>query len=100
MPQAFVPYSVESLLEVDEVVEQVSLMLKMFFHQDVAVKNLFYCAPACPEPSLFLCKVFCLLLESVQNNFEHDLAGVADEADCSIVLALALIPLLGQRYDE
>ena len=53
MPQSIVPYSVEGLLEVDEVVEYVSLMLQVLFDQDPYVEDLLYCAPPSSKSCLF-----------------------------------------------
>ena len=68
----------------------------MFLHQYSAGKDLFYCASACPKSSLFFSQVFfCLFLESVENDSEHDLAGVANQAYCSVILALAEVSFFG-----
>ena len=83
-------HPVKGFPEVYKVVEQVSLMLKVFLHQYAAVEDLLYRAPACPKSSLFFSQVFlCFFLQSVENDSQQNLAGVADEADCSIVLAPA-----------
>ena len=41
----------------------------------------------------------CLWLQSVQNDLQHDFAWVADEADCSVVLALLQVAFLGKCDD-
>ena len=89
------PQSVERLLKVNEVVEQVPLVLEMFFNADPAVETVFHCAPTCSEACLFFGYYFLSLgFQSVEDDTEHDLAGVADQAYCSIVLALSKISLL------
>ena len=53
VPEASMPHFVERLLKVNEVVEQVPLVLEMFFNEDPAVEDLFHCAPTCSEACLF-----------------------------------------------
>ena len=73
------PDSFKRLLEVYEVVEQIALVLLVLLYDDSTIQNLFYCALAWSKICLFFCKQFLSLdLESVEDNSEHDLAGVAD----------------------
>ena len=47
------------------------------------------------KPLLFFCQQFFSLgLESVEDNSEHDLAGMADQADGTIVLTLLEVAFL------
>ena len=73
------PDSIRRLLEVYEVVEQIALVLQVLLYHDSTIENLFYCAPAWSKTCLFFCQQCLILgLESVEDNLEHDLAGVAD----------------------
>ena len=73
------PDSVKRLLEVYEVVEQIALVLQVLLYRDLTVEGLLYCAPAWSKTCLFFCQQFLSLdLESVEDNSEHDLAGMAD----------------------
>ena len=79
LPQAFVPDFVKRLLEVYEVVEQIALVLKLLLYNDSTIKDLFYCASATSKTCLFFCQQFLSLgLESVGDNSEHNLAGMAE----------------------
>ena len=42
LPQASMPYCIKGLLEIDEIVEQVPLMLKMLLYNDPAAENLLH----------------------------------------------------------
>ena len=71
------PDSVICLFEVYEIVEQ--LVLKVLLCDDSTIEDLFYCAPAWSKTCLVFCQQFLSLgLESVEDNSEHDLAGMAD----------------------
>ena len=73
------PDSVKRLLEVYEVVEQIALVLQVLLYDNSTIEGLFYSAPAWSKLCLFVCQQFLSLgLESVEDNLEHDLAGVAD----------------------
>ena len=73
------PDPVKRLLEVYEVVEQITLVLYVARYDDSTIEDLFYCAPAWSETCLFLLQQFLSLgLESVEDNLAHDQAGVAD----------------------
>ena len=39
--------------------------------------------------------LLCLQLQSVEYDLQHDFAWVADEADCSVVLAMLQVAVLG-----
>ena len=53
--------------------------LKVLLYDDSTIEDLFYCIPAWSETCLFFCQQFLSLsLESVEDNSEHDLAGMAD----------------------
>ena len=94
------PYSVECFSEVYEVVEQIFLMLEMFFHQELAVEDLFHSAPARTETCLFLGEeFFCFGLQSIQEDAQQDFTWVADETDRAVILAFSQVPFLWQWYD-
>ena len=64
------------------------LMLEVLFTQDSKVEDLFCGAPSSCEPSLFFSNyLFSLVFKPVQDDFQHDLARMTDEADSSLVLA-------------
>ena len=61
----------------------------MPLYDDSITEDLFYCAPVWSKTCLFFCQEFLSLgLESVEDNSEHDLAGITDLADGTIVLTL------------
>ena len=66
------PDSVKCLLEVYEVVKQITLVLFMLLNDDCTINDLFYCAPAWSKTCLFFCQQFLGLgLESAEDNLEH-----------------------------
>ena len=80
---------VEGCLEVYEDMVEVLLVLVIFCD-----------ALACSEACLFFGDdLLRLRLQSVQYDRQYDCAWVADEADCSVVLALMEIAFLGKCYD-
>ena len=82
------PYSVKGLFEIDEDMVQILLMLEVLFTQDSEVEDLFCGASSGSEPSLFFSNYFFSLgFKPIQDNFQHDLAWMTDEADSSVVLA-------------
>ena len=71
--------SVKCLLTVYEVVEQIMLVLNVLLYDELTVKDLFCCAPAWFKTCLFFCQQFLSLgLKSVEDNSEHDFAGMAN----------------------
>ena len=63
-------------------------MLEVLFTQDSKVEDLFCGAPSSSEPSLFFSNyLFSLGFKPVQDDFQHNLARMTDEADSSLVLA-------------
>ena len=89
------PDPVKRLLEVYEVVEQITLVLYVLLYDDMTIKDLFYCAPTWSKTSLLLCQqFFCLDFESVEDNSEHDLTWMADQAYVTIVLTLLEVAFL------
>ena len=79
LPQAFISDSVKRLFEVCEVVKQTALVLHVLLCDELTIEDLFYCAPAWSKTCLFFCEQFRSLgLESVEDNLEHGLAGMAD----------------------
>ena len=82
------PYSVKGFFEINEDMVQILLMLEVLFTQDSKVEDLFCGASAGSEPSLFFSNYFFSLgFKPIQDDFQHDFAGMTDEADSSVVLA-------------
>ena len=82
------PYPVECLLEGNEDVIEVLLVLEVLLTQYPEVEDLLCCAASWSKASLFLGNdLFRLRLQSVQQDFQHNFARVADKADGTIVLA-------------
>ena len=98
-PQSCMPNPVEGLPEVYEDMVEVLLVLEIFLTVDAKVEDLLCGAPAGSEACLFFSDDLCLWLQSVQYDLQHDFAWVADEADCSVVLALLLVAFLGMCDD-
>ena len=72
------PDPVKRLLEVYEVVEQITLVLYVLLYDDMTIKDLFYCAPTWSKTDLLFCQQFLSFgLESVEDDSEH-VAGMAD----------------------
>ena len=58
-------------------------------------EDLFYCAPVWSKTCLFFCQQFLSLgLESVEDNSGHDLAGMAEKPDGTIVMTLLEVAFL------
>ena len=67
---------------------QILLMLEVLFTQDSKVEDLFCGASSGSEPSLFFSNYFFSLgFQPIPDDFQHDFARMADEADSSVVLA-------------
>ena len=63
-------------------------MLQIFLAEDSEIEYLFCGAPYGSETCLLFCNdLFCLWLESVYDDLQHDLTRMADKADGSVVLA-------------
>ena len=81
-------YPVNSLLEVYEDMVEILLVLQVFLAEDPEIEYLFCCAPSGSETGLLFCNdLFCLWLESVYDDLQHNLTGMADKADGSVILA-------------
>ena len=97
-PQSRLPNPVEGLLEVFNDMEEVWLVLEIFL--DSEVEDLLSGAPSCSEACLFFSDdLLRLSLQSVSHDLQHDFAWVADEADCSVVLALLRVAFTGKCDD-
>ena len=71
--------------------------LEVLFTQDSEVEDLFCGASSGVEPSLFLSNnLFSVGLEPVQDDFQHDLTWMTDEANGSVNLADLQVALLGR----
>ena len=95
------PYSVESLLEIDEVVVEVLLVFDVLLYEETAVEDLLDSASLCSKARLLFCQQFFRLrLQSLQYDLEQDLAGVAYQAYGAVVLAFPGVAFLGKGYDQ
>ena len=73
---------------INEDMVQILMMLEVLFTQDSKVEDVFCGAPSSTESSLFFSKyLFSLGFKPMQDDFQHDFAGMTDEADSSVVLA-------------
>ena len=92
------PYPVKGLLEVYE--NMVLLMLQVLLAEHPENKYLFCGAPSGSETCLLFCKdLFCLWLESVYDDLQHDLTRLADKADGSVVLAQLQVAFLWECHN-
>ena len=72
------PYSVKGVFKINED------MVQILFTQDSKVEDLFCGASSDSEPSLFFSNyLFSLGFKHIQDDFQHDLARMTDEADTS-----------------
>ena len=80
---------VQGILEVcEDTVEILMLILQVFLAEDPEIEYVFCGAPSRSECSLLLSNYhFCLRLESVQDDLQHDLTRMADKTDGSVGLA-------------
>ena len=87
--------SVKHLLEVYEVVGQIGLVLYALLYDDSTITDLSYCAPAWSKTRLFFWQQFLSPgHEWADGNSEHDVSGMADWADGTIVLILLEVVFL------
>ena len=95
------PYSVKGFSEINEDIVQILLMLEVLFTQDSKVEDLFCGASSGSEPSLFFSNYFFSLgFQPIQNDFQHDFAGLTDEADSSVVLAELQVALFRECNNQ
>ena len=67
---------------------QILLVLEVLFIQDFKVEDLFCGSSSGSEPSLFFSNYFFSLgFQPIQDDFQHDISRMTDEADSSVVLA-------------
>ena len=75
-------------------------MLQVFLAEDSEIEYLFCGVPSGSETCLLFCNyLFCLWLESVEDDLQHDLTRMADKADDSIVLAQLQVAFLWESND-
>ena len=75
---------------------QILLMLEVLFTQDFKVEDLFCGSSSGSEPSLFFSNYFFSLgFQPIQDDFQHDISRMTDEADGSEVLAQLQVAFLG-----
>ena len=95
------PYSVKGFFEINEDMVQILLVLEVLFTQDSEVEDLFCGASSGSEPSLFFSNYFLRLgFKPIQDNFQHDFAGMTDEADSSVVLAELQVSLFRECNNQ
>ena len=76
-------------------------MLEIFLTKYSQVEDLLCGAPFCSETCLFFSNDFLRLqLESVQYDLQQEFTWVADEACCSVALALLQVAFLGKCDDQ
>ena len=74
--------SVKRLLEVHKDMVKVLLVLQIFLTEYSKTENLLGCAPSCSETCLFYFDDFLSLwLQSIQEDSQHDLTWMTDQAD-------------------
>ena len=89
------PYPGKALLEVYEDMVEILLMLQVFLAEYPEIEYLFCGVPSGSETCLLFCNdFFCLWLESVYDDLQHDLSRMADKADGSVVLAQLQVAFL------
>ena len=82
------PYPIKRFLVISEDRIQILLMFEVLITQDSEAEDLFYGASSASEPSLFFSDyLFGFEFKPFQDDFQHDLTRVTDEADGSVVLA-------------
>ena len=80
-------YPVECFLEIIEDMVPILLIMEVLFTQDSEVEDLFCGASSGSEPGLFFSNyLFSFWFSPIQDDFQHELARVTDEADGSLVL--------------
>ena len=95
------PYSVKGLFEINEDMVQILMVLKVLFLQDFEVEDLFCGASSGSEPSLFFSNYFFSLgFKPIQDDFQHDFARMADEADSSVILAQLQVVLFRECNNQ
>lgn len=91
------PDSFKCLLEVYEVVLEILLLFNVFSDEYSAFEDLFHFAAPSAKASLFFGQdLLRLAFKSVQNDFKHDFAWMANEAYGPVVLALTKVIFLWQ----
>ena len=95
------PYSVKGFFEINEDMVQILLMLEVLFTPNSKVEDLFCGASSGSEPSLFFSNYFFSLgFQPIQDDFQHDFAGMTDEADSSLVLAELQVALFRECNNQ
>ena len=94
------PYPVKGLLEVYEDMVEILLMLQVFLAENPEIEYLFCGAPSGSETCLHLCNdLFCLWLESLKDDLQHDLTRMAGKVDGAVVLAQQQVAFLWECDD-
>ena len=88
-------YPVKGLLEVYEDMVAILLMLQEFLPEDPVTEYLFCVASSGSATCLLFCNdLFCLWLESVEDDLQHDRTRTVDNADLTVVLAQLQVAFL------
>ena len=94
-------HPVERLFLISKDVVDVLLMLAEFLTQNSDVKDLFFGASSTTSASLvFGYDFLCLWFQSVQDDFQHHFAHMADEAYGSVVLTELQVSILADCDNE
>jgi len=95
------PHPVECLFKINKDVVEVLLVLTVFLTQNSNVEDLLCGTSSTSKASLlFSYAIFCLWLQSIQNDFQHHFAHMNNEADGSVVLTEVHVSFLGECDDE
>ena len=98
-PQSCMPNPVEGL-EIYEDVVEVLPVLEIQLTEDSLVEDPLCLRCCCSEVCLFFSDdLLRFWLQSVQYDLQRDFAWMANEADCSVVLALLQVAFLGKCND-
>ena len=80
---------------------QILLVFEVLFTQDSKVEDLFCGASFGSEPSLFSSNYFFSLgFKPIQDDFQHDIARMTDEAGSSVVLAAVQVALFRECNNQ
>ncbi|KAH3795104.1 hypothetical protein DPMN_148649 [Dreissena polymorpha] len=82
------PVAVQRVLKVDEVVEEVKLLLRVFLNENFEVNDLFHCAQSCSKSNLLFRQQFLgLTFQSVEYDAQLLFNELADYNDGVVIRA-------------
>ena len=93
-------HPVGRILKINKDMIDILLVLAVFITQNTDVEDLFCGTSPTKTSLLFGYDLLCLWCKSIQNDFQHLFARMADEADGSVVLTQLQISFLGECDDE